>query len=396
VIVHEDRSVTCRKPNCRVACISEHDGGPLFIRHVSRRLRQPFRGCYESWTTPPDRHWRGGTTPRREESRWKASLLPILGAVSPGPSATVIVVARDRWSQAPLTLKTLLARTDPRHRVVVVNGGAPPKVASHLNRMAASGLVQVVRHSRFLASNEARNVGADGATTEWLAFVENDVTLSGGWLDELVSVGEQLGAATTYPAYLLKANHGLIVHGLGADLEMRGPEGARVVRERQHDLDRPWSDVSYRDPVQRVQAEPHTIVIRREFVDRLGGFDEQLLSWFDHTDLALRHSQTGASAYLVPSVSCVYHRPPPISYEDWFTFVLRWGVDWFERSLNHLCRIWGLDRHDSEWDKHAGYRKEVRRCVPTPSRAVNAVTQRTASPVERWLARRWHLERAGS
>ena len=80
------------------------------------------------------------------------------------PTATVVVVCRDRWSLASETVHTLVARTDPRHRIVVVDARAPRAVGAAFDRLAAVDRVRVVRRPRVLAGNEARNAGADGAT----------------------------------------------------------------------------------------------------------------------------------------------------------------------------------------------------------------------------------------
>jgi hypothetical protein len=310
------------------------------------------------------------------------------------PKATVVVVARDRWAQAPGTLHDLLERTSPEYPVVVVDGDAPRAVATAFDRAAASGRIHLTRRDRFLASNEARNVGADGARTEWLAFVENDTVMSDGWLDALIAAGEAHDAVTVYPAFLQERRGRMTVHGLGAELEVKGPEGARLIREAQHHSGAVWEEIcAGLEPVERVQPEPHAIVIRREFLEHIGGFDEGLLSWFDHTDLALHHLRHGAAAWFVPSVTCTYAPPPPVSMSDIGTFLLRWGPSWYERSLERLCAAWGLDRHDSEWDMHAAYSVHVRRCVPSKWYKLNALMDRAAVPMERLVARRWETHR---
>ena len=309
-------------------------------------------------------------------------------------TATVIVVSRDRWSLAPATLDLLLARTDPRHPFVVVDGHAPPRVAATFDRLAVSGRVRVARRDRFLASNEARNVGADGAQSEWIAFVENDVVLSDGWLDTLLEAGEARNVASVYPAYLERGRTGPAVHGLGADLDVEGPVGARHLRERQLHLGRPWAEVSSDlEPAARVQAEPHAIVVRREFLEQMGGLDEGILSWFDHTDLALHHQRLGAVSWFVPDATCLYLAPPPVAPSDLGTFMLRWGRDWFDRSLDHLCDAWELDPHDTEWDMHARYRKSVHRGALTRWSRVNDAIERAVVPVEDAVARRWEARR---
>lgn len=339
---------------------------------MARRRRSQRMGRQHATSTAFNL-WRG-----RAERR---SLL-----VVPNPLATVVVVARDRWSQAPATLDLLLARTHTRHPVVVVDARAPRRVGAAFDRVAASGRIRVVRRHRHLAGNEARNLGADGAGTEWVAFVENDTLPSDGWLDTLLAAGEALGAASVYPAYLQAGQNGPIVHGLGADLEISGPAGGRRLRETQHHLKQPWRELATEvQPVERVQSEFHAVAVRRELLERMGGLDEGLLSWFDHTDLALHHQQHGATAWCVPTVTCTYTPPPPVSFTDLPSFLLRWGEDWYRRSLLHLCRVWGLDREDPGWSDHARYRTSIRRRVPTRWSRVNAAVDRAAVPMERFF-----------
>jgi hypothetical protein len=308
--------------------------------------------------------------------------------VPTAPRATVVVTARDRWSQTPATLDRLLGRTDPRHPVIVVDGRAPRPVAAYLDRLRDAGRIQLARRRAHLAANQARNIGMDGAATEWIAFVENDALPSEGWLETLIDAGEAQGAASVYPAFLQPGKHGPTVHGLGADLEIGGPEGARYVREHQHHLNRPWSEVVDRvEATPRVQSEFHTVVVRRELIEQMGGFDEALLSWFDHTDLALHHLRVGATAWFLPDVTCAYQLPTSVTITDLPGFLLRWSKDWYDRSLDHLCRVWGLDRGHAEWTSHARYRRHVRRGVPTPWRYVNAGVELAAEPLERLVGR---------
>jgi GT2 family glycosyltransferase len=315
--------------------------------------------------------------------------------VGTAATATVIVVSRDRWSLAPATLDLLVARTDRRHPIVVVDGGAPRGVAAVFDRVAATGRIRVTRRRRFLASNEARNIGADGVRTEWIAFVENDSELSDGWLERLLEIAEARGAASAYPAYLELRAGAPMVHGVGADLTITGPSGARQLREHEYDVGRPWSEVADRlVPVERIQAEPHALVIRREMLEAMGGLDEGLLSWFDHMDLALHHQRLSASAVLVPHVTCLYRVPPPIAWYDVPSFLLRWGGDWFERSRQHFCATWGLSLHDQElWNRHARYRTTIRRHVLTPWSKVNACIDRGIVPIERLAVHQWNTQR---
>ena len=234
--------------------------------------------------------------------------------VAPTPIATVVVVARsDRWSLTPATLETLLARTDRRHRIVFVDGHALRPVATALDRLSASGRIRVVRRNHFLASNEARNLGAEGAETEWIAFVENDVIMSDGWLDVLIAAAE---ATMPRPCTRSISNHNATAcSSTGQDRISMSP--ALLVLVISANTNTLSASTGMRrsaeiEPARHIQAEPHAIVIRREMLEGMGGLDEGILSWFDHTDLALHHRRLGATAWLVPEVTCTYLGPGPI------------------------------------------------------------------------------------
>lgn len=290
------------------------------------------------------------------------------------------------------TLGHLLARTDSRHPVVVVDGAAPPRVAALFDRLAdSSGRLRVVRRNRFLGSNEARNLGADGAQTPWIAFVENDCRLSDGWLETLLAAGEARDAASVYPAYLENRAGALHVHGLGADLEISGPVGAQRIREDLFLIGRRWDDVRPDlVPSPRLQAEPHVLLIRKEMLDGLGGLDEGLLGWFEHVDLALHHHRLGVEAWNVPQAECLYEPPPPLHRSDLEFFLLRWGTDWYEKSLSRLCTAWGLDPRDSEWAHHSRYRSAVLRAGLPGPRRVGPLIDRSTRPLARLAAHRWN------
>ena len=300
------------------------------------------------------------------------------------PDATVVVVARDRWTATPARVRQLIDTTGP-HPVVVVAAGARPSVVRELaqpQRDDALGRVEVVPSDAFLPGNEARNRGASSATGEWLAFVENDVVMSDGWLDALLERGAATGADVVFPAFLVPGPDGPVVHGLGCELEVDGPLGAQRVRETQHLIGRRWDEVEGEVvETERVQSEPHCFVVRRSLYDDLGGLDPGLLGWFDHTDLALHVRARGARSLLVPQATCLYG-PPSLALNDLPTFAKRWGVPWYQASLRHLCATWGLDPLDGEWDGHANYRAAVRRSVPTPWPRVNGLLARVGAPLE--------------
>ena len=312
------------------------------------------------------------------------------------PRATVIVTSRDRWQPAPHALSRLLDRTDPRHRVIVVDGGAPRNVSRAFAETAATGRVEVVRRARFLGSNEARALALDqGVADDWIAFVESDSIPDHGWIDDLIAAAIDTGAATTFPVYLMDVDGRRIVHGAGCDLEITGEPGRTRLREIAAHRNAPWPGAAAEivgEP--KVQCEPHCFVIRRDALDRMNGVDPELRGWFEHIDLALHHIDLDIECRLVPEVTCLYEDPDRLDPRDVSSFLLRWGADWLEHSKAHMCTRWGLDPDDPKWKQHERYRATVRRSLMIDGRnRTNAALDRAIRPIE-WLnARRWDRAR---
>jgi len=184
--------------------------------------------------------------------------------------------------------------------------------------------------------------------------------------------------------------NGLEVHGLGCDLELSGPEGAQVIRERGFGWRRHWDDIAGElEPVPRLQGEPHAWVVRREVLERMGGFDEQLLGWFDHVDFALQHRALGLTAWFVPTATCIYVPPPPLAARDVRTFALRWSADWLIRSRDRICASWGFDPQGPRWSHSNDYRVRTLSSLLTGRPRIDTAILRAVAPAQRYNARRW-------
>ena len=114
----------------------------------------------------------------------------------------MVVVPRERFSTAIESLRSVLDHTEPPYELVYVDGNSPRAVRRAIQRLADEHGFHIIRSDRFLYGNEARNLGAAGVDTEFVAFVENDVLVTPGWLDALVRCADQTGAAAVGPLTL--------------------------------------------------------------------------------------------------------------------------------------------------------------------------------------------------
>lgn len=106
------------------------------------------------------------------------------------PLTTVIVPVLDQLEYTKLCVTSLLEHTpSDRFELIVVDNGSGPDTIDYLqtlSRETTAGRVKVIRFDENRGIAPAWNAGVRAARGSYLAFVDNDVLFSGGWLDGLL------------------------------------------------------------------------------------------------------------------------------------------------------------------------------------------------------------------
>lgn len=203
-------------------------------------------------------------------------------AASPPRFTVIVPTLGDEAKLVPL-LEALRAQTLTRDRwdlVVSFDGtGASPALAARLAALGGHAVVSRARHG----PGAARNLGARGATTDYLAFTE----------DDCVPAAEWLAAA----AARLDREPGLdVIEGA-----TRVPDGAPARRRRGDDMT--WL--------------PTNLVVRREFFERIGGYHEGFFDarrgvyFREDSDFGFSAVEGGAAAVYDPALIVVHPREHP-------------------------------------------------------------------------------------
>ena len=107
---------------------------------------------------------------------------------NPSPLASVIIATHDRAEQLRLCLESLLRVAYPAFEVIVVDNAPSDSSAERMidERFGSDGRLRYVSEERPGVSR-ARNVGAELARGEFLAFTDDDATVDPLWLSALVA-----------------------------------------------------------------------------------------------------------------------------------------------------------------------------------------------------------------
>ncbi|CAN5132127.1 glycosyltransferase [soil metagenome] len=256
---------------------------------------------------------------------------------------TVIVVQRERFSTTMRSLESLFACTEPGYRLIYIDAGSPRRVRNYLAKKSADQRFELVREEHYLSPAHARNIGLSLATTKYVAFVDNDVLFSPGWLEALVSCAEETGADVVTPLIFQNEPALTTVHVAGGTITISEKEDTRELEEIQRYLRRPLSEVE--DSLKREptgMAEFHCMLAKKDLCDRIGGLDPNLLATSEHLDFSLTVSRNRGTIFFEPLSRITYVAPPPVTLEDLQYFSLRWSDEWIQYSEDYFFEKWNV------------------------------------------------------
>lgn len=231
--------------------------------------------------------------------------------------------------------------------MVYVDGNSPPAVRRHVEEQATVRGFSVLRHDEYLTPNTARNRAAAQVRTRYVAFIDNDVLVTPGWLERLVQCAEETGAWAVGPLYCQGEPAGTCIHMAGGTAHFYEQAGERFFEEEHlHYGQHPntLGPLLQRGPIELLEF--HCMLLRMEVFERFGRLDEQLPSLHEHIDVCLAIREAGRPVFLEPTSSITYVGPLPLAATDRDYFSLRWSDAWNRQSIAHFQQKWQVSPND--------------------------------------------------
>lgn len=262
----------------------------------------------------------------------------------PPAKVTIVVVPRECFSSTQRSLESIYQHTTVPFKLVYVDGNSPGKVRRYLEQQAREKEFKLIRTEHYLTPNQARNLGLAAVDTEYLVFFDNDVVVTPGWLQALLTCAEETEATVVGPLMCQGEPIHEIVHCAGGENHIRtDKKGRRHLREKMYLQRKHIDDV--RDRLQRCEtelAEFHCVLVRRSIFDRLGPLDEAMLNTKEHLDFCMNVRSVGGTVYFEPDCVVTYLLGQPLELSDLHYFMLRWSDAWQLGSLQRLRDKWSL------------------------------------------------------
>lgn len=280
------------------------------------------------------------------------------------PSITLVVISQECFSSTQRFLDNLYHHTRFPFKLVYVDAASPKYIQTYLDREARKKGFTLLRTNSFLSPNQARNLGLSYANTDYVVFIDNDIHVSPGWLENLWQCAQDTDATIVSPLTCVDGP-------LDAQIYMAGGE-ARIFTEIAHNRryrhiyqERLLVNRSKTTIQQQLYrracgfAELRCMLVRRDIFEQVGHLDEKLLSTQEDIDFCLSVTQAGGRIFCEPT-AVVNHLPRLTAHwADLAYFMLRWSDVWAVESLMYFQQKWGLDMDTYllERYRHLGYRR---------------------------------------
>ncbi len=316
------------------------------------------------------------------------------------PQITLVVVPRERFSCTQASLESLYTHTRIPFQLIYVDGNSPAHIHRYLKEQSQAKDFQLIRTEHYLSPNQARNIGWKAVRTPYMAFVDNDVIVSPGWLEALLQCAEKTKAAIVAPLMCEQEPLHTIVHCAGGENHVwQDAKGSRHLREKMYKQGQKVEQVSSQLQVQPTElAEFHCMFLRTDLREKVGFLDEAMLNTKEHLDFCMTVMQAGETIYFEPASIVTYVPGPPGHWSDVAFYMLRWSNHWTQASLEHLRQKWNLaeDSYFKTKLKKLGWRRRMTLWQPlnrilTRGRTSDRLNQWVLYPLDRfiegWLTR---------
>ena len=240
-----------------------------------------------------------------------------------GELTSVVVVSCGQLEYTRRCIEALRAAREEAHPIelIVVDNGSTDGSAEWL---AAQDDLTLIANAENLGAPRARNQATARARGEWIAYLDNDVFVPPGWLGRALyhgAVDPRVGAVA------LVANRASKFQQVPYEGTDDPVSIATHAEERFAEYARRGMDTDLFTSL--------GVLVRREVVDQIGGFDERFSPWgFEDDDLSLRVRFAGWRNRVALD-TFVYHAPYPDSakherhsahlHANWEQFARKWG-----------------------------------------------------------------------
>jgi hypothetical protein len=250
---------------------------------------------------------------------------------------TIVMTVRENYSLTIHTIDSLIEFTKIPFRLIFVNYKVPEHILQEIQKR---DMVEIFNSDSPYPSVSMKSVISE-ITTPYTVFLDNNITFTPLWLENLIICMELNDAGVVGPVYLWKTN---LIHMFGGNTTVSGNHFV----EKHYLCDQPEYIIKNLQTRECDFVEYHCLMVRTELLKR-GALDDSLCIIHQHIDLSLMAKKMGYKTFTTPHSIITYENEAGINDYEADFFRERWNLDVAEKDIEYFCTKWGFD-NDSGFD----------------------------------------------
>ncbi len=266
------------------------------------------------------------------------------------PWLSVIIVNYRQWDETEALVEQVLSHPDAQRglvEVVVVDNASPTGPAYARLRRRDGVSVRCWKRNRGFA--QAVNEGCRLSRGHWLLVMNPDISLRDRFLEGVLSLTERLPAIEPpvgIVGFKLLDRDGGWQRSTGEFPTLTGTIARLVLPRSRRKYNSPPNDRASRVP----WVTGCCMLMRRECVEQLDGFDEDFFLYYEDVDLCRRASRVGWSVWYEPSHAVVHYSPlhgravpAPLRVLTRHAFLMYCFKHWSPWQVRFVARVVGFE-----------------------------------------------------
>ena len=212
------------------------------------------------------------------------------------PKVSIIIVNTNELHHLQRCLPSIFKQRYPNYEVIVIDNASVDGSINYIEENFPT--IRVIQNKVNLGYAGANNVGFQKADQKYIAVLNPDTEVDSNWLQELINALENNKKAGLATPKILLMDKPQKINACGNNITYSGLTVCRG-------LEQPAEKYTKPDVVSAVSGA--AFVIKREVLEKIGGFDESFFIYYEETDLSLRALLAGYQCLFVPT-SIVLHK----------------------------------------------------------------------------------------
>jgi GT2 family glycosyltransferase/glycosyltransferase involved in cell wall biosynthesis len=227
------------------------------------------------------------------------------------PKVSIIILNRNGYELLKKCLQSIALWTlYPEFEVIVVDNGSTDGSLQYLKNLETHFPLKIIENRNNTRFSEGNNQAVSEASGEYILFLNNDVTVTHGWLRKLVTAklnqpdAGALGASLIYPPKTSFKNSLRYQHrGIGLERRKDSSYLRPVNLKKGEKIERDYHEAG----LEKVLAVTGAcLLLSKTDFEQIQGFDVRYNYGLEDVDICLELSKTGRNIYLVKDC-LLYH-----------------------------------------------------------------------------------------